>query len=293
MFEFLNFCSITLCPLCNCRMMERAFRNIFGTQANATGPNNGTILSDENGLEDEAEYPPMQLPEANGLMANRLALTPLVDDNKNGLQDEIECPSMQLIDTNDIGAPNNLTMTPNVSGLGNETKNEAEYRSKQLSDANGINVPNELLIAALVVDHKDGIQDEIEGPSSQSSDTNETDASGQAMASNVADKPSSGSSVSIECGSVNCNQKSQSVTSVLLPNRFKQNTYVHLKLLKKVPPIESSNKFQTNRRAKPVVRLNYGNIQCAVCKKKFRVDVSSTQSDDGGIVCSLKCLKNA
>lgn len=47
------------------------------------------------------------------------------------------------------------------------------------------------------------------------------------------------------------------------------------------------------RFSKSVIRLNYGQIQCCVCKKSFRRDISAIQCDDGNTVCSAKCINKS
>lgn len=47
------------------------------------------------------------------------------------------------------------------------------------------------------------------------------------------------------------------------------------------------------RSVQQVVRLNYDIIKCCVCKKKIHVDNSTVHCDDGSILCSVKCFKNA
>lgn len=50
---------------------------------------------------------------------------------------------------------------------------------------------------------------------------------------------------------------------------------------------------RTTRKIKPVVRLNYGIVECCSCKKKIRVFESIFERDDGNILCSIECFKKS
>lgn len=63
-----------------------------------------------------------------------------------------------------------------------------------------------------------------------------------------------------------------------------------------VAPVEDENEVgirRLNRIRQPVSHFNYGIIKCCICKKKICQDVSVTQCDDGAMICSINCCKQA
>lgn len=225
------------------------------------------------------------------------------------------CSSNRLVNANistatefvDVGETTNLP----TMGTNEVDKNVTTSSSEHLSDATESNVDidgNELA-------HENGRQsihlydgDKVDAPDKISTVFNNA-----AMATDVADvgegpRPSSEDNLDIPCQSRDVNANNGKVNpsiqtagskdpegtdaTALISNMFKRKPFVHLKLMKSVGPIMPTKEKRPTRQTKPVNRWNFGDLQCAVCKKKFRVDISPIQLDDGRNVCSSKCLRN-
>lgn len=123
-----------------------------------------------------------------------------------------------------------------------------------------------------------------------------------------------GQRLNIQCGDT---QTAKENDSMKIPKQKINVPYVHLKLHLKLDNIGGTSDIATNKKAreplravpvdqqngrqierptrniKPVHRLNYGIVECCVCKKKIHVSDSTFNGDDGDILCSIKCFKNA